>query len=74
MPSTTISAAIDTCCSSIPQAFSIPKVIDTDTGMAIADTSATRSGSSSMVTRMTAKMAMPNSRKKSWMRSETTLG
>ena len=34
----------------------------------------TRIGNSSMVTKMTARMAMPNSRKKSQMRSLTTRG
>jgi len=58
----------------MPQASNMPKVMDTETGMAIAETSATRKGSSSMVTRITATIAMPNSRKKSPMRSETTFG
>ena len=44
------------------------------TGMATAETSATRKGSSTMVTRITEAMAIPNSRMKSFTRSATTLG
>ena len=74
MPSTTINAEIETCCNSMPYAFNMPKVMATDAGMAMAETNETRSGNRSMVTRMTAPMAIPNSPKKSRMRSETTLG
>jgi hypothetical protein len=74
MPSTTIKAEIDTCCSSTPRAFKPAKVIETVTGIVIAATNATRNGNSSIVTRMTAAIAIPNSRKKSRMRCETTRG
>ena len=47
IPSTTMSAAIDTWCSSMPKAFSSPKVAEMVTGIATAETSATRNGSSS---------------------------
>ena len=58
----------------MPKAFSKPKVAEMVTGIATAETSATRNGSSSMVTRITEAIAIPNSRIKSFTRSATTLG
>ena len=74
IPSTTISAAIETWCNSMPKAFSRPKVAEMVTGIATAETRATRNGSSSIVTRITEAMAIPNSRIKCFTRSATTAG
>ena len=64
IPSTTISPASETVWSSTPSAARIPSVMKTQMGIVMAATLATRSGSSSIVTRMTETIAMPKSRRK----------
>ena len=74
IPSTTISAAMETWCSAIPSAFITPSVPHRVTGMARAAMRATRNGRRKSVTRMTEPMASRNSWLKSEIRSLTTSG
>ena len=74
MPSTTISAASDTWCSSIPIIFITAKVTATVTGMAMAATEAMLNGSSSIHTTTTEIMARKNSRMKWLMLWSTSSG
>ena len=74
IPNTTINAASDTVCSSTPNPYKIPSVIKIEIGIVAPATAATRKGSKSMVTIITAIMAMKNSFRKCVMEYPTACG
>ena len=74
IPNTTIKPANETVCSSTPNAYKIPIVMKMEIGMVAPATAATRKGSKSIVTIITAKMAMANSFKKCVMECPTACG
>jgi hypothetical protein len=74
IPRTTMSAAMETWCRAIPNAFIAPRVPHRVTGMAMAAMRATRKGRSTIVTIITEMMASRNSWLRCEIRSLTTPG
>ena len=74
IPKTTINAANDTCCNSIPKRFKNENVIPTEIGIAKDAIIATLNGNNIIITKITATTAIINSLKKSSTASFTVSG